>query len=124
MARLMNARRADALLLMCWLLLLFSFMIILTSACGSLASAFLLTQEHYAPWRSLPYVWQCGYRLKSISSMPENDVEGVDNTRNVSQEGEQDIQPEMAFEPHLQKHTERRQQDRKDNLEDVGEGHG
>ena len=41
--------------------------------------------------------------------MPENHIERVDDTGDVSEQGQEDVKPEVPFEPDLEKHTHRRQ---------------
>ena len=46
--------------------------------------------------------------------MFKNNVQRVDNTGNKTEQGQQNIQPEMAFETHLHKYAKRRQDNGQD----------
>lgn len=58
--------------------------------------------------------------------MLDNHVQGMNDTGNKAQQGQQDVQPEMAFEANLQEHAEWREQDGKKNFDRIGrsDGHG
>jgi hypothetical protein len=49
----------------------------------------------------------------------QNDVQSVNNPRDVAQQREQNVQPKMPFEPHFEKHPQWRQQNRKKNFDDI-----
>jgi len=55
-------------------------------------------------------------------SILQNDVQGVDDTRNVTQDGKQDVDKEISTASTLEEDTERWEDDREDDLEDVGAG--
>jgi len=49
----------------------------------------------------------------------QNDVQGVDDTGQVAQDGEQDVDQQVGAAAALEEDTERRQDDGKDDLADV-----
>ena len=52
----------------------------------------------------------------------ENDVQGVDDTGNVTQDGQQDVDEEVGIAAALKEDTERREEDGKDDLADIAGG--
>lgn len=46
-----------------------------------------------------------------IALLFSNDVHGVNNTRNVAEQGQNDVDPEMFAKTFLKKHAQWRQQD-------------
>ena len=59
-----------------------------------------------------------------ISLKLENDVNGVDNTRNVPQNRQQDVDEEISIAAALEEHAQGRQEDGEDELDDVASGEG
>ena len=49
----------------------------------------------------------------------KNDVQGVDDTRNVTQDGQQDVDAQVGAAATLEEDTKRRQKDGEDDLADV-----
>ena len=54
----------------------------------------------------------------------ENDVNSVDNTRNVTQNRQQDVDEEIGIAAAFEEHAERREEDGEDELDDVASGEG
>lgn len=59
-----------------------------------------------------------------IALVLDNDVQGMNDSRNEAQQGQQDVEPEMAFEADLQEYAERRQDNGKKNLERISRSDG
>lgn len=48
-----------------------------------------------------------------------DDIDGVDNAREVAKDGQEDVNPELGAKAHLQEYTKWRQQYRDDNANNV-----
>lgn len=57
-----------------------------------------------------------------VALILQDDVKSVDDTGNVTQDGEEDVDAEVSTASALQEDTHRRQDDGEDDLEDVGTG--
>ncbi len=50
---------------------------------------------------------------------PEDDPDGVDDARDVAEQREQDVEPELQADADLQEHAQGRQEDGQQDTEDV-----
>ena len=48
-----------------------------------------------------------------------DDIHSVDDARNIAEDREQDIDPELKPDTHLQEHADRRQQNRENDANDI-----
>ncbi len=48
-----------------------------------------------------------------------DDIDGVDNAREVAEDGQEDVNPELRAKANLKEYTKRRQQNRDDNANNV-----
>jgi len=57
--------------------------------------------------------------MVALGSAFGDDVYGMNDPRNVPQNGQKNVQPEMLAQSNLQEHAKRREQDRDDNSKDI-----
>src|SRR6218665_1260583 len=60
----------------------------------------------------------------TLLSASRYDPDGVNNPGDISQNGQQDVEPELKAKSHLEEHTDRRKQHRQNQARDVSDGHG
>jgi len=110
--------------------------IIANKGAGNKPRVFFIRHNHSVDWVGLGWLGIVGYQTSScFQVMPtsallsrerasrhlvfEDDVQGVDDTGDVTQDGEQDVDEEVGTASALEEDTDGRQDDGEDDLDDV-----
>ena len=76
------------------------------------------TRRHiYVPFISHPYHY---YRKAGLATSLGDDIDGIDNPRDVTENGQQQTDPELHMAAKLEEDPERRQEDGDEDIDEVG----
>ena len=61
-------------------------------------------------------------RLKRSTVAASNDPHGMNDARNITEQSQEDVDPECSAQANREQHADRRQQDRQENAKEIAHG--